>query len=235
MSRNDFYRLDAATSQYAKTGTCDNYTANATALHAAKLAGMRDRTSIVAQASDSKVRHTWSEMLTQGEGKYGKPILHGEDVIMDGWCKEGLAVLREDSHFARLDKDGRGDHLSHAHLLNHQSGPAVLARVENFKAQIEGSKSLQDAFHNELKRREETGWKTDERYLWDAQSAFHADFRKEAGAALRKDAKHPAWAEIQAVGVARSLGADVRGGIAEAPGIIATAKEMFPRPEPNAE
>jgi hypothetical protein len=247
MSYNDYFRMDAAASQFAKTGTCDHYVANTTALHAAKLTElkdkkkdemedkMEDKMAIVAHAKNQAARHTWSEMLPQGEGKDGKPILHGEDIIMDGWCKENLAVLREDSSFARLDKDGNGGHLSHEHLLDYRSGRAVLARVEEYKARIEGSMSLQTVFHNEFELRKALGRKMDEEFLWDAQSAFHPDFAKEAGEALRKDAKHPALAEIHAVGAARSLGANIRAAVAEAPGVIAQAKEMFPRPEPKGE
>jgi hypothetical protein len=227
LSRNDFYRMDAATSQIAKTGTCDDYAANTTAVHGAKLAAMNERQAIVAQVRSTKVQHTWSEKVLQGIGKYGKPTLHGEDVIMDGWCKENLAVLRDDSKFAHLDQDGNGDHLSHEHIVNHQSGPAVLARVEGFKAQIERSNTLQEVYHNEIKRRAGSGWKIEEKYLWDAQSAFHAEFHQQAGASLHKDF----LTDIQAIGVARSLGANVQGAVAEAPGIIAKAKEMFPRPE----
>jgi hypothetical protein len=47
---------------------------------------------------------------------------------------------------------------------------------------------------------------------------------------VSKQAKHASMAEIQAFGVARSLGANVRGAKAEAPGILASAKEMFPAP-----
>jgi hypothetical protein len=46
-------------------------------------------------------------------------------------------------------------------------------------------------------------------------------------------AKHASLAEIQAVGVARSLGSNIRGAKAEAPEIIAAAKEMIPRPTPK--
>ncbi|HLP43441.1 MAG TPA: hypothetical protein VK465_18200 [Fibrobacteria bacterium] len=50
------------------------------------------------------------------------------------------------------------------------------------------------------------------------------------GAKPDEQRKRPALlAEIQAVGVARSLGSNIRGAKAEAPGIIVSAKEMFPR------
>jgi hypothetical protein len=248
MTYEDAYRMFAATSQYVKTGTCDSFAGNTTTLHASKLAGMKEERAIVTQAHDPEVGHIWSEMIPKGKGPDGKPDLHGEDVIMDGWLKDGLATLREDSAFARLDKDGKADNLEHTHLLDHQSGPGALDQVKKFKRQIERSENLQSVYRNEFNRLVTVGASTDEKYLWDAQSAFHADFRQKAGAALDKDASHPApdkaghpqgadpgsirakhasLAEIQAMGVARSLGSNIRGAKAEAPGIIASAKEMF--------
>jgi hypothetical protein len=236
----------AATSQYAKTGVCLAYAASTTAVHAAKLAGMQDERAIVAHSYHPSIDHVWSEMILQGKGKDGKPVLHGEDVVMDGWCKENLAVLREDSRFAR-----HGDRLSQEHILDHRSGPGALARIGTLKAQIEGSKTLRNTFHNELKRRVAKGSEPDEDCLWDAQSVFHEDFRQEAIEALHKSvrkadpgkearipdadpvsirAKRASLAEIQAVGVARSLGSNIRGAVAEAPGIIASARDMFPNP-----
>ena len=256
MFGNDFAQLTAAISQYAQTGVCGSYATNTTAWHGAKLAGMKDERAIVAQARDANVDHVWSEMIPQGKGGDGKPILHGDDVIMDGWCKENLAVLREDSTFAALDEHGRGRHLSHDHILDPRSGPEALAKVNQFKARIEESRDLQNMFHSDLMRVVAAGTKPPEDNLWDATTVFHEDFREQAAAALHNDAMHPepgkyghipgpdpVWnrakhaslVEIQAVGVARSLGANIRGAKPEAPVIIASAREMFPRPEPESE
>jgi hypothetical protein len=257
----EYYPLAAATSQYAKTGVCHSYATNTTALHGAKLAGMPDKRAIVAQTAHATIDHVWSEMLPLGKGRDGKPILHGEDVIMDGWCREGLAVLREDSRFAALDKDGQGDHLIHEDLLDHRSGPEALASVKRYKARIEESGSLQQEFHAELHNLVATRTEVNVADLWTAQPSCHADFRQEAGTALHQDAKHPdargpapgkgagmrggdpvarrakqaTLIEIQAVGVARSLGSNIRGALAEAPGILAAAREMFPRPDSEGE
>jgi hypothetical protein len=251
MPQNHYFQMVAGIGQFAKTGLCGAYAASTTSLHAAKLAGKQDEHAIVAQANDSRIDHVWSEMIPKGKGTNGNPDVHGEDVIMDGWCKENLATLREDSHFARLDQDGNGDHLSHTYILDHKSGPEALERVEMFKARIEGSQALQHIFLNKFEDMLASGAKLDEKRLWDAQSAFHADFRQEAGAALHKDPNKPApgmfgfspgvdpesnhamyaaIAEMQAVDVARSLGSNIRGAVAEAPEIIASAREMFPGP-----
>jgi hypothetical protein len=249
--QDDFSLITAATSQYAKTGVCHAYAVSATALHAAKLAGMQDERAIVAHSNRSDIDHVWSEMMPRGKGTDGKPLLHGEDVIMDGWCEENLAVLREDSHFARLDQDGNGNHLEHGFLLDHRSGPTALDRMEKFKAQIEESVPLQRTFHDDLERGIARGAEPDDDCLWHAQSVFHEGFRRQAGVALHKDtgipapgtgasvpdadpvsirAKRASLAEIRAVGVARSLNSNIRGAVAEAPGMIASAREMFPKP-----
>lgn len=254
ISEIDSYRMAAAASQHAQTGTCLSYAANTTALHAAKLAGLKDERAIVAQSNHPIVDHVWSEMIPRGKGPDGKPILHGEDVIMDGWCKDNLAILREDSEYARLDRDGKGDHLSHDHVLDHKSGPEALKSVEAFTAEIKGSPDLRKTFRSEYKRYVSAGTEPDEDCLWDAQSVFHADFRREAGAALREDvgkpapgkeasipdadpgakrAKRASLGEIRAVGVARSLGSNIRGAKADAPGIIASARDLFPNPKSN--
>jgi hypothetical protein len=244
--------MAAATSQYAKTGTCYSYATNTTILHAAKLAGMPEGRAIVAQAEQPKIDHVWSEMIPEGKGKYGKPRLRDEDVIMDGWCEENVAILREDSAFARLDEQGRGSHLSHEHLLDPRSGPVAMAKLEAFKARIEASETLQQRFHTDLNSLAASGFEL--KHPWDSLSVFHPEFRRQAGAAMHPEGGHPAaelaaripgadpasirakhasLAGIQAIGVARSLGADIRGAKAEAPAILAAAKEMFPRPEPE--
>jgi hypothetical protein len=254
----EYAPLAAATSQYAKTGVCHSYATNTTALHGAKLAGMPDKRAIVAQANHETVDHVWSEMILQGTGSDGKPILHEEDVLMDGWCKENLAILREDGEFARqgVTKKGHENRLSHHNILDHESGPKAWAKVEEFKARIEEDKGLQQAFHTELHSLATSPDQSSLMDLWAPQTVFHQDFRREAGAALRPDfrfhgpgkgarirgtdpaarrVKHGALAEIQAVGVARSLGANIRGAVAEAPGILAAARKLFPRPKAESE
>ncbi|HLP41440.1 MAG TPA: hypothetical protein VK465_08035 [Fibrobacteria bacterium] len=226
MTNHERYQMLAATSQFTETGSCDFYAANTTTLHASKLAGMKEKDAIVSQCSDPVVGHIWSEMIPRGKGPNGKLNLHDEDAIMDGWCKERVATLREDSAFAHLD-NGNGDFLKHSYLLDHESGPRALNQVKMFKARIESSKDIRDGYHNEFNRLVTSNAELNEQSLWDAQSVFHGYFRQQAGAALDKDAGHPSLAEIQAVGVARSLGSNIRGAVAEAPGIIASAKEMF--------
>ncbi|HLP40998.1 MAG TPA: hypothetical protein VK465_05785 [Fibrobacteria bacterium] len=249
---NDLFQMIAATGQYAKTGVCTSYASNAATMHAAKLAETKDEHAIVAKATHTTVDHTWAEMMPKGKGENGKPIFHNEDVIMDGWCKENLAILREDGEYARLDNNGKADHLTHQLLLNHETGPEALRTVKKFKSQIEESHALQYEFRKHFKAMVDAGVKPAKDGLWDSMPVFHADFRKQAGKALHQDAKksspgkdarnlgadpvsrqakHASLAEIQAVGVARSLGANIRGAQAEAPRIIAAAKELFPSPK----
>jgi hypothetical protein len=256
LAGDEYSRLTAAISQYAGTGVCTSYATNTTAWHGAKLAGMGEERAIVAQARHADFDHVWSEMIPRGKGGDGKPILHGEDVIMDGWCMDNVAILREDSAFAALDGHGRGRHLSHDHILDPRTGPDALAGVNRFKAQIEESRDLQEMFHRELMGVVAAGTEAPEKGLWDATHVFHEEFREQAMGALHPDAegpgtgkenrapgadpaarraKHATLAEIQAVGVARSLGANIRGATAEAPAILASAREMFPRPEPESE
>jgi hypothetical protein len=249
---NDVYQTCAASGQYAKTGVCFDYATNTTPLHAAKLNGMQAMGAVVAQAKHSTIDHVWSEMLPHGMSQAGEPVLHGEDVIMDGWCKERLAVLRDDSKFARLDEHGNGDHLSHAHVLDHESGPKALAKVEMFKTQIEASRALRYAFQHRFENLVAEKVELEEKCLWDAQSVFHAEFGQQASVALHpekpspvdgagtRDAGsvairfgHTVLLDMQAAGVARSLGSNIRGAIAEAPLIVYSAKEMFPRPQPR--
>ncbi|HLP41634.1 MAG TPA: hypothetical protein VK465_09020 [Fibrobacteria bacterium] len=261
-------RMEAASSQYAKTGTCGSFAANTTPLHAAKLADGKNKRAIVAQANHTTIDHSWSEMMPKGRRADGTPVLHGKDVIMDGWCKENLAVFREDSEYARLGKRGEADHLKHLDLLNHKTGPKALKEVEKFKAEIAGNQDLQDSFKRRFDSLVEEKYTWQKSSLWNAESVFHADFREQAGKGLHKGVEHvqgakdvkkaakhaevgeesrrekkvrarmgrfkqATMAEIQAVGVARSLGANIRGAKVEAPKIIASAKELFPNPELN--
>jgi hypothetical protein len=206
---------------------------------------MEDKRAIVARASHKTFDQGWSEMLPKGRNAEGKPILHGEDVILDGWCKENLAILREDSHFARLDQYGQADQIKHKDPLNYRSGPEALKVVEKYKAQIENNPHFQETFKGEFDRLVAEKYEWRKSSFWNDTSVFHADFRDRAGRALHKGAEKPSpipdadplserakrasLAEIQAVGVARSLGSNIRDAKAGAPGIIASAKEMFPR------
>jgi hypothetical protein len=244
LTDDDINGTIAASAQYAKTGTCGCFASITTSLHAAKLADMEDKRAVVSHTAHTTIDHGWSEMLPKGNNADGTPILHGKDVIMDGWCKEKLAILREDSHFARLDTDGKAGHLKHDDPLNHVTGPEALKTTEKYKAQIENSPYFQDSFKKEFNCLVDAKEEWPKESFWNDTSVFHADFRGQAAKALHQDATKPSpipdvdrvWeqakrasiADIQAVGVARSLGSNVRGAIAEAPGIIASAKEMFP-------
>ncbi|HLP42020.1 MAG TPA: hypothetical protein VK465_10975 [Fibrobacteria bacterium] len=260
------HRMYAASSQYAGTGVCTSYNTSTTPLHAAKLADMKDKRAIVAQANHQTIDHNWSEMIPKGMREDGTLILDGKDVIMDGWCKENLAVLREDSYFARLDANGKADHLKHEGFLNHETGPKALREVEKFKKQIKNSRGLQETYNEYFLERFQYPKVDSHTFgLWNDTTVFHADFLERAGNALHKEVKevkdtedirkagkhaevaedsrkqnvvrnlaeqtkHASLAEIQAIGVARSLGSNIRDAITEAPGITAAAKEMFPRP-----
>jgi hypothetical protein len=168
---------------------------------------------------------------------------------MDGWCKEGLAILREDSEYARLAPDGSANHLKHEDILDPKTGPAAWKSVQGYKAKIEGSTRMWYLFQREFDRLVDAGVEIPKKYLWDAETVFHGEFREQAGKALHAKRPspaesagvagagsvanrpaHPVLAEIQAVGVARSLGSNIRGAVAESPGILASAKEMFPDP-----
>ncbi|HLP41104.1 MAG TPA: hypothetical protein VK465_06325 [Fibrobacteria bacterium] len=243
------FQLFAAVSQHAKTGICSSYSMSTTPVHAAKLADLKDRQAVVAQSRHDTVDHSWSEMIPKGMRADETPILSWEDVIMDGWCKNNLAILREDGKFSRLDKDGKPASFSHQLFLNRESGPRTLRSVEKFKAQIENTPALERMFRTDFDHFVAAGAQPRKESLWRATSVFHKDFEEQAARALDKAAtaspsvagagvkgadpvsaraKRASLTEIQAVGVARSLGSNIRGAIAEAPKIIATAKELFP-------
>jgi hypothetical protein len=251
-SKRDFNRVVAASGQYAGTGTCHAYAASAAPLHAAKLADMRDERAIVALSRRPPIDHVWSEMIPKGRREDGTLILHEKDVIMDGWCRENLAILREDSAYARLDEDGDGNHLIHHDLLDHETGPEALQSVNALKAHIESSPALGGEFHKSVAFLVASDFEAPEAGLRNSETVFHAGFREQASQALRKEAgkpgpgmygfvpgvdpvskraKHECLAEIQAVGVARSLGANIRGAKSEAPAILASAQRMFPQPK----
>ena len=249
-----WFPMLAATSQYTETGTCGSYASNTVPRHAAKLDGRNDRQAIVASSQQPGLDHIWAEMMPLGKDPKGSPIHHDDDVIMDGWCKESLAILREDSEYARLKRGGKGNHLEHKLVLDYQSGPKGWATVEDFKSQIEGSRGLQQVYHEHFEQLVADGPKVFG--LWNAETVFHEDFRNQAAAALyakalrpeleweapfpgvhlpgagadsvSRQAKHASLEQIRAIGVARSLGLDVRPATAEAPRIIDSAREMFP-------
>jgi hypothetical protein len=239
----------AASAQHAKTGTCGGFATNITAKHAAKLADMPDKRAVVSYTEHPTIDHAWSEMHPKGVTADGRPILHEKDVILDGWSKEKVAIFREDSHFARLDNNGGASHLRHDEPLNHVTGPEAMKSVEKFKAKIANSQYFQWVFNRAFNKLVAEKKEFPKNAFWNDTSVFHADFQGQAGKALHKDggypspvpdadpvsaqAKRASLAEIQAVGVSRSLGSNVRGAKAEAPGIVATAKDMFPHGAPT--
>ncbi|HLP41741.1 MAG TPA: hypothetical protein VK465_09565 [Fibrobacteria bacterium] len=243
----EFSGTIAAAAQHAKTGSCGCFSTNITALHGAKLGAMQDTRAVVAYTEHTSIDHAWSEMMPKGTHPDRTPIFHGKDIIMDGWCKEKVAIHREDSHFARLDNEGKADHLIHEDILDHVIGPVAWKTVEKYKAQIDNNPVFQEVFDDTLNRLVDSNPELSKESLWNDTSVFHTDFREQAGKALHRNAgqsspipdadpvsvqaKHASLAEIRAVGVARSLGSNVRGAIADAPGIIASAKDMFPNPE----
>ncbi|HLP43422.1 MAG TPA: hypothetical protein VK465_18105 [Fibrobacteria bacterium] len=243
-TESDYYRASAASALYSKTGTCGSYSVLTAPLHATRLARMGNESMIVSQAKHTLIDHGWSEMHIKGMGKDGQPVLHDKDVIMDGWSKERLAVFREDSEFAH-----RTDRIKHLEVLDHRTGPEAEREVARFRSRIEGRMRLRNSYWNKFETLVDAKVEISEKYFWNATSIFHAEFRQHAGKAVHpmapspgtgssiKDAGHEAeqakratLPEIQAVGVARSLGANIRGAVAEAPKIIASAKEMFPDP-----
>jgi hypothetical protein len=188
-------------------------------------------------------------MMSKGMGENGKPVLQDKDVVMDGWSKEHLAVLREDSRFARLDKDGKADQITHQDVLDHRTGPEAVREVNRFKSRIDGSMGLRHTYQKRFKMLVDAKIEIPRDRLWNSTSIFHDDFREQAGKAVHPKAPAPGEGssiqgarheaeqamratlpEIQAVGVARSLGENVRGAVAKAPEIIASAKDMFPDP-----
>ncbi|HLP43421.1 MAG TPA: hypothetical protein VK465_18100 [Fibrobacteria bacterium] len=249
VTESDFYRAAAAASLHSKTGTCGSYSALSAPLHAFKIARMQDESAIVAQAVHGTIDHGWTEMIPKGMGADGKPLLHDNDVIMDGWSKEHLAVLREDSQFARLDKEGKADQITHKDVLNHRTGLEASNEVGRFKARIDSSMGLRHTYQKRLKLLVDANIEVQRDLLWNSTSIFHADFQKQAGMAVHpkapapeegssiqgarheaEQAKRATLPEIQAVGVARSLGEKIPGAVAKAPEIIASAKDMFPDP-----
>ncbi|HLP42009.1 MAG TPA: hypothetical protein VK465_10920, partial [Fibrobacteria bacterium] len=206
MSNTDIFRIGAAVTLHAKTGTCGSYAAITNPLHAAKLADMQEERAIVAQTLHARIDHTWSELIPNGRNADGMPILHGKDVIMDGWCKNNLAVLREDSEFARQDVAGNADHLTHRDILDQRTGAAAWKSVEKYKAGIDGSRGKQNIFAREVARLVEMGHEMPSEDLWNAESIFNDNFQEQAAKALHF--KRGMMAEIQAVGVSRSLGAN---------------------------
>lgn len=243
------FQLFAAVSQHAKTGICSAYSMSTTPVHAARLADLKDKQAIVAQSRHDTIDHSWSELIPKGKRMDGTPNLQGEDVIMDGWCKENLAILREDGKFSRLGKDGKPASFHHQLFLNRESGPRYLRSVEKFKAQIGNTPALERIFRTDFDHFVAAGAQPRKESLWRATSVFHKAFQEQAAKALDKavtaspsvadagvkgadpvsvQAKRASLTEIQAVGVARSLGSNIRGSIAEAPGILASAKELFP-------
>lgn len=252
MDTSSYYHIIAAASQFTKTGNCEAHASNSATLHAAKLADMKEERAVVAKAIDKDVTHIWAEMLPKGWREDGTLKIHKNDVIMDGWCKEDIAILREDSRFGRADTQRLAQELTHYDLMNHETGPSHKEAVKTYKTYIDSSPHLQDPYHWNLSAYVDAGLQSDESTLFDATSVFHSQFQEQAGSVLHKDpskpssvkgvptqgldpaakqAKHASLAEIQAVGVARSLGETVpREAVKQAPGIIASSQEMFPNP-----
>jgi hypothetical protein len=247
------FQMYTALTHYTETGVCLSYALSCTALHASKLAGVEDKQAKVARCLLPEAGHTWAEMIPKGMEKdkrtqVEKLRLDRDDVIMDPWGTEKTAILREDGEFSRLDQNGKGGHLKHSQILDHQSGPAYLEKVNQFKAQLEENRDFQNEYRTGYWEMQKPGTLPDREPLYNSTSVFRKDFREQAGSAVHKNGKflrptdaHPvsSWAKyaslskIQAVGVARSLGSNIRGAVAEAPGVTAMAKQMFPRPEPK--
>lgn len=131
----------------------------------------------------------------------------------------------------------------HFHIVDHQSGPESLEKVNQFKTQLDASRDFQNDYRTGFRELQKPGVRMEKEALFDSTSVFHNDFFRQAGSALHKNgsylrppgahplyswAVHASLAKIQAIGVARSLGSNVRGAVAEAPGLTALAKRMFP-------
>lgn len=222
-------QLKAGMFRFAKAARCGGSAPIATHLHADKLEDPYRVSTVEGKRED----HTWTEVTR-------KDARRRDDAIIDPWC-DGPAVLREDARYGNTEAKT-------IHQLDATTGPEAAKNVERITARLEGDEHQKRLlkyytgtgemdYHSDGYRRFGAEF--------DPRPVYHPDFLKEAGKALHGQGGHPSMEgmprhphlaqEIQAVGVALSLNegaapasGKIRNALAQAPGIIDSAKRQFP-------
>ena len=242
---DDPQQLTAAMFRFVKAARCGGSAPIATHLHANKLEGEYRVSTVEA----NRVDHTFTE-VTRKDGR------RQNDAIIDPWL-DGPAVLRKDARYG--DTDVKRIHQLDATTGPEASKNVerITARLEGDAHQ----KNLLNYYigtgefdyHSDGYKRYGAEF--------DSRSVYHPNFLKEAGKALHGQSGHPSMEgnprhpqlaqEIQAVGVALSLNGgpapasldgmppaasvssgNIRNALAQAPGIIESARRQFPLQDP---
>ena len=220
-------RTETAISILTGQATCGGSALVAAHVHAPKLE--KGQTSVA--VANVGIDHMWTESKRQNTDR-------GNDQIIDRWAV-GPAILREDSKFGLSPK------LQDAYSLNVENRDKSLGSVNQIHKEINADRGLIDQFKKNMSRLEMMDYRFGGK-VWNDENVMGDDFRNHAGKILHSDSpqvansdnvletdkKAPTLPLIQvlAAGVARSLGEGVRGAAKKAPGILDTAKQMFPKP-----
>jgi hypothetical protein len=166
----------------------------------------------VAVVANDHVDHVWSEARRPGSDR-------SNDVILDRWTS-GPAILKQDSRF------GQDPRVEDIYSLAPEDRDHARDTVASITDEIKNDPELMEEFKANL----EVLGRMDYRFAgktWNEENVMGKRFRKHAAARLH--APRPAYGlELLAAGAARSLGEGVRSAVDKAPGIVETAKAMFP-------
>jgi hypothetical protein len=227
---NRLFDIAAKTAASLLTGqaSCNGSAVLAAHLHAHKLE--KDQGAIVFH--NPAADHMWTETRRLGMNRMNDPIL-------DRWTS-GPAVLRQDSKYGR--SPAGYDYFT----LDAENREGALRAAENSLREMKGDRRLVESFKIDMLKLKITDYRFNGE-VHREESVMSDDFRRKAGKALHprsskvpksdtilgRDGKAPVRPfaqEILAVGVARSLGEEVRGAVEKAPAILDAAKRMFPKP-----
>jgi hypothetical protein len=221
------YQMVAAVGLFTGQAACGPSAALAAHIHAPRLE--RDQTLVA--IGNSKIGHAWAEAWRGTDPD--------NDVILDRWTS-GPAILKQDSRY------GLEPEVEKLFALDYRNRSRAVLNMVSMSEEIRNDPGLKAEFEASMKHLEQTNHKILAK-VWDEESVMGESFRKRAGARLHAESaplaqaergssqpgqapRPPFTLELLAAGVARSLGEGVKGAVTKAPGIVATAKDMFPKP-----
>lgn len=224
-------QVETAVSLFTGQASCGGSALVAAHVHAPKLGKGR----MAAAVANVEADHMWTEARRSDSHR-------DNDQIIDRWTS-GPAILKEDSSYG-LDPKVR-----EAYPLYGANRDKALGNVNRILSDLKKDHALQAEFRANMEELDRMDYRFGGK-IWDEESVLGEGFRRKAGDILhpdpspaagpdkvseknRKGASLPYRHEALAAGVARSLGEGVRGAVEKAPGILETAKRMFPKPSPD--
>jgi len=207
-------QVTTAINLYTRAGTCADNASVAAYLHAKNYAPTFSQGQTINYVSNKGIGHDWAEFRINGTKA------NSRDVILDAWG-EGSAILRK--HAAIATVEGK---LIIFHSCDKNSSHAVIKGTENWIQQLQSNPQLTQYFNAKMKELTANGFTWEEKdQIWPPTSVLSRKFLNDARSALPKS-EASFGAQLQAVGVARSLGENIKNAVKKAPAILDAAKSL---------